>query len=138
MKPVEFPETAREQIDIFPSEEVGWLMRGKTITESWLKLVERIMRYGTTKGTQYGYQQRELIGATWVSNEPDPEKPDFSLAENWPNSLKELAGTTPESIKEYYRNVLMSPAMPSGISLYLRQQTDGLPESKRRPAHRPD
>ena len=116
MKPVEFPETAREQIDIFPSEEVGWLMRGKTITESWLKLVERIMRYGTTKGTQYGYQQRELIGATWVSNEPDPEKPDFSLAENWPNSLKELAGTTPESIKEYYRNVLMSPEMPSGIS----------------------
>src|SRR3989344_3649764 len=116
MKPVEFPETEREQIDIFPSEEIGWLMRGKTITEAWLKLVERIMRYGTVKGTQYGYQQRELIGATWVSSEPDPENPDFSLAENWPHSLKELVGATPESIKEYYRNVLMSPAMPSGIS----------------------
>ena len=115
MKPVEFPETAREHIDIFPSEEVGWLMRGKTITEAWLKLVERIMRYGTTKGTQYGYQQRELIGATWVSNEPDPEEPDFSLAENWPHSLKELVGATPESIKEYF-SIFLSPTMPTGVS----------------------
>lgn len=115
MKPVEFPETAREHIDIFPSEEVGWLMRGKTITESWLKLVERIMRYGTTKGTQYGYQQRELIGATWVSSEPDPENPDFSLAKDWPYSLKELVGATPESIKEYF-SIFLSPTMPTDVS----------------------
>lgn len=115
MKTVNFPETAREQIDIFPSEEVGWLMRGRTITEAWVKLVERIMRYGTTKGTQYGYQQRELIGATWVSNEPDPEKPDFSLAKDWPHSLKELVGATPESIKEYF-SIFLSPTMPTGVS----------------------
>jgi len=129
MKPVEFPETEREQIDIFPSEEVGWLMRGKTITEAWLKLVERIMRYGTVKGTQYGYQQRELVGATWVSSEPDPENPDFSLAENWSHSLKELAGATPESIKEYF-NIFLSATMPTGVSYTYGNRLMAYPNQK--------
>lgn len=115
MKPVNFPDVAGKHIEIFPSEEIGWLMRGKTITEAWLRLVERIMRYGTTKGTQYGYQQRELIGATWVSSELDPDNPDFSLTENWPESLKELVGATSESIKEYH-GIFLSEKMPPGIS----------------------
>lgn len=129
MKAVSFPETVREQVDIFPSEEVGWLMRGRTITETWLKLVERIMRYGTIKGTQYGYQQRELIGATWVSNEESPENPDFSLAADWPQSLKELVGTTPESIKEYYE-IFLSEKMPPGISYTYGNRLKAYPGDK--------
>ena len=43
------------------------------------------------------------------------EEPDFSLAKNWPHSLKELVGATPESIKEYF-SIFLSPTMPTGVS----------------------
>ena len=84
MKPVKFLEAVLEKIETFPSEEVGWLARGNTILETWLRVVERIMRYGLIKGTQYGYQQRELIGVTWVINNENPDEPDLSSVSDWP------------------------------------------------------
>lgn len=115
MEPVEFPETVLEKVETFPSEEVGWLARGNTILETWLKVVERIMRYGLIKGTQYGYQQRELIGATWVISDEDPDNMDLSLALDWPEELRKVVGAIEKDIKEYY-SVFLSPEPPVGIS----------------------
>ena len=115
MKPIKFPEAVLEKIETFPSEEVGWLVREKTILEAWLRVVERIMRYGLIKGTQYGYQQRELIGVTWVINNENPDSPDLSIASDWPEELKKVIGAIEKDIKEYYL-VFLSPEPPEGIS----------------------
>lgn len=115
MEPVRFPEAVLEKIETFPSEEVGWLVRGNTILETWLRVVERIMRYGLIKGTQYGYQQRELIGITWVIDSENPDSPDLSLASDWPEELIKVVGATEKYIKEYY-SVFLSPELPVGIS----------------------
>jgi thymidylate synthase len=115
MEPVEFPEAVPEKVETFPSEEVGWLMHGRGIIDTWMRLVDRIMRYGTVKGTQYGYQQRELIGATWVVREEDPIHPDLSLALDWPKELREVTGATEEALKEYHA-VFLSKEKPANLS----------------------
>jgi thymidylate synthase len=115
MEPTEFPETTLEKTETSPSEEVGWLTRGDSILEVWLRVVEKIMRYGSIKGTQYGYQQRELIGVTWVISNEDPDNPNLSLSAEWPEELRKVTGAIEKDIKEYY-SVFLSPETPVGIS----------------------
>ena len=129
MDPVSFPDPVPEKIDVFPSEEVGWLIRGRGVLDAWTRLVERIMRYGTMKGTQYGYGQRELVGATWVIREEDPVHPDLSLADDWPKELREVTGATETSIKEYHA-VFLSPEPPKGVAYTYGNRLMRYPDGK--------
>lgn len=113
MAPVRFPDAVPVALDTFPSEEVGWVLRGRGVIDTWTRVVERIMRYGTIKGTQYGNQQKELIGLTWVVNSEDPDEPNLDV--DWPEELRQSVGATSEAIKEY-REVFMSPEKPEGLS----------------------
>src|SRR3989338_7269817 len=112
MRPQVFPDPVQEKIDMFPSEQVGWLVRGRTVVEAWTRVVDRIMRYGTTKGTQYGMQQRELIGVTWVISAEDPAEPFLNV--DWPEEVRKTIGLTKEAINEYH-GVFLSKELPQGI-----------------------
>lgn len=112
MAPVRFPEAVLEEPDTFPSEQVSFIIRGHGVIDTWTRLVERIIRYGTIKGTQYGNQQKELIGVTWVIHNEDPDNP--KLPTDWPPELCEIVGATKEAIEEYY-HVFMSPEKPPGV-----------------------
>ena len=61
------------------------------------------MRYGLIKGTQYGYQQRELIGVTWVISSEDPDNPDLSFGTDWPEELKKVIGAIKKILKNIFR-----------------------------------
>lgn len=113
MEPVCFPEAVPEPVEIFPSELVGWLVRADFIVEAWLRVVERIMRYGLIKGTQYGQKQRELIGVTWVIAKEDPVFP--RLPEDWPDDIKKVTGATKAAIDQYHA-VFLSAEKPAGIT----------------------
>jgi len=112
MEPIRFKDAEPEAIDIFPSEKVGFLVHGKTVVDTWLRVVDRVMRYGAIKGTQYGTQQRELIGVTWVVHSEDIEQP--FLATDWPESLKQTTGLNHDSIQQYF-DVFLSPDTPEGV-----------------------
>lgn len=112
MESVRFPEAVLEEPDTFPSEQVGFIIRGQGVIDTWMRLVERIVRYGTVKGTQYGNQQKELIGATWVIQNEDPDHPKLPI--DWPKELCEIVGATQEAIEEYY-SVFMSSDKPTGV-----------------------
>ncbi|MEK7547124.1 MAG: thymidylate synthase [Patescibacteria group bacterium] len=113
MEPVRFADAVPEVIDVFPSEKVGFLVRGKTVIDAWTRVVDRIMRYGTVKGTQYGTKQRELIGVTWVVETEDPDNPNMNV--DWPESLMRTIGLNKDAI-EHYRSVFLSPEAPEGVS----------------------
>lgn len=113
MAPQSFPESPLVETDTFPSEKIGWLVRGRGIVDTWTHVVERIMRYGTVKGTQYGSQQKELIGVTWVVSDEDPTHPIFPA--DWPKELREVTGATSAAIAEYHA-VFLSPKKPRGVS----------------------
>ena len=112
MEPVRFADAVPVAVEVLPSEKVGFLVRGKTILETWTKVVDRVMRYGTIKGTQYGTQQRELIGVTWVVENEDPDHP--FLETDLPEGLKQTIGLNYASIN-HYRSVFLSPDAPEGV-----------------------
>lgn len=112
MDPVRFADAEPEVVDIFPSETLGFVVHGSTVVDTWLRVVDRVMRYGVIKGTQYGTQQRELIGVTWVINNEDIE--NIYLETDWPTSLKQTTGLNLDSIKQYF-DVFLSPDTPEGI-----------------------
>ena len=111
MEPQAFPEPERDALQMFPSEEVGFLVRGDTILEAWLEVVRRIIRYGHIKGTEYGNQQRELHLVTWVVD----QKADELQIPDWPEETLRLAGIDAASIDEY-RKALLNPEVPEGTT----------------------
>jgi thymidylate synthase len=113
MDPVSFPPSVPEVIDIFPSEKVGFLVRGKTVIEAWTKVVDKIMRYGVVKGTQYGNKQKGIMGITWVIENEDVD--NLNIETDWPESLKKIVGLNLESIN-HYKNVFLSADTPAGVT----------------------
>jgi thymidylate synthase len=112
MESVRFPDAVLKAPSTFPSEKIGWSIRGRTVLTAWEQVVERIMRYGTVKSTQYGDQQKELLSVTWVITDEDPTQPQ--LPEDLPLSLRETIGATSEAIDQY-KSVFLSPDKPPGV-----------------------
>ena len=112
MEPVRFADAVPEKVDVFPSEKVGFSIHGKNILNTWTRVVDRIMRYGTIKGTQYGTQQRELMGVTWVIENEDPDFPQ--IESDLPTGLKQTIGLNTNAI-DHYNSVFLSYLMPEGI-----------------------
>lgn len=113
MKSVRFPEALLTTLETFPNEQLGWIIHGSNIIDTWTQLVAKIIRYGNTKGTQYGSKQKELIGATWVIHDEDPTHPKFPA--NWPKELRDVTGATKSAVNEYHE-VFLSPKKPQGVS----------------------
>ncbi len=113
MEPVRFAEAVPEVIDVFPSEHIGFVVRGNGVLSTWTRVVDRIMRYGTIKGTQYGTKQRELIGVTWVVDDEDPDNP--MIESDLPSSVRQTIGLSMNAIN-HYKSVFLSADMPQGVT----------------------
>ncbi|MCK9597058.1 thymidylate synthase [Candidatus Pacearchaeota archaeon] len=72
---VEFPDHVGREAVTFPSEKVGFRVEGKYVSEVWLKVLDRIMKFGYEKMSQYGEKQRELIDIVTVINGEDSNNP---------------------------------------------------------------
>jgi thymidylate synthase len=72
---IDFPEPAqRENID-FPSEEICFRLEDKKIVDLWLKILDRVLKFGVNKMSQYSEMQRELINVATIINDEDPDNP---------------------------------------------------------------
>jgi len=79
--PVEFPMAAVEPT-VLPGHRYGHRIEGKTIAETWVKIIHRIKTTGTIRHTSYDGKWQELIDLTAiVTDEPE----DFYFPE--PNYL---------------------------------------------------
>ena len=112
MDSMEFPETVRDTSLPFASEEVGWVVRDRQLHKVWLKLVERILRYGGIKKTEYGNSQKELQLATWIIEKEDI---DTMVIPDWPDEVRRAVGLQPEMVKEYAK-AFLDPTLPEGAS----------------------
>ena len=110
MQPINFPPVQRGSEDKFVSEIIGWSVRAKSITAAWLKAVDRIMRYGEVKKTEYGNKQRELLSLTWVIEDECIEGPNIP---SWPKEIKQTVGLEQEGIEEYTKS-LLNDTVPQG------------------------
>ena len=74
-EPIDFPDHSATDATTFPSEKVGFRIEGKKVADVWLKVLDRIMKFGHEKMSQYGEKQRELVDIITVITKDDPDEP---------------------------------------------------------------
>lgn len=72
---IDFPDQEKREHTDFPSEEVCFRLEDKKIADLWLKVLDRILKFGVNKMSQYGEMQREIVNITTIINDEDPENP---------------------------------------------------------------
>ena len=63
-----------------PGEEAVYVVRGRTVAETWVRILDTIMKFGRVSATHYDSQQKEIIDLVSVVSDEDPENlwvPDF-------------------------------------------------------------
>jgi len=97
-------QTSRPKPFTYPSEQIGFRCHGDTAAQTWLHILNNIMRYGRNKTTRYTQENelKELLNVMAVVYKEDPEKP--YLPEFFPFSEKDL--------EAYYPQVLSAKEMP--------------------------
>ena len=61
-------------MEVLPSEQTGFYVHGKTVAQTWLKLLNEIYKYGRPKHTRYSKNNelKEILNLTAVIEEEDP------------------------------------------------------------------
>lgn len=72
---IDFPSHSIEISNIFLSEDIGFRLEGAKVSDVWLKVLDRIMKFGKDKMSSYGEYQRELLDTITVINNDDPDNP---------------------------------------------------------------
>lgn len=70
-----FPPS-QPQATVMPSEQVGFRVEGKTVAQTWLRLLNEIYKYGRYKHTRYTQQNelREILNLTALVTQENPDK----------------------------------------------------------------
>lgn len=107
MKPFSTPKifpTSRPKPFTYPSEQIGFRLHGQTVAQTWLKILQNIMRYGRNKTTRYTQENelKELLNVMAVVYDEDPDKPH--LPHFFPFTQKDL--------DTYYPQVLSAKLIP--------------------------
>jgi len=99
-----------EQTKKFVGEYIGYVIRGKTVAEAWLKILDTIIRFGKESGTHYDDMQKEIVNLMSVISDEDPNNlhvPEFfpsdrqHVNEYIPRMTKDLPGGTTKNEYTY-------------------------------------
>ncbi|MFA5080859.1 MAG: thymidylate synthase [Candidatus Paceibacterota bacterium] len=72
---IDFPSHSIEISNIFLSEDIAFRVEGAKVHDVWLKVLDRIIRFGKDKMSSYGECQKELLDTITVINNDDPDNP---------------------------------------------------------------
>ncbi|MBU1472560.1 hypothetical protein KKB64_02085 [Patescibacteria group bacterium] len=114
-EPKTFP-TSRPKPFTFPSEQIGFRTHGVTAAQTWLKIINNIMRYGRNKTTRYTQENelKELLNVMAVVYNEDPDHP--YLPHYFPFTQKDLDA--------YYPQVLSAKQIPGIAYTYGQRLRD--------------
>jgi len=99
-----------EEVKKYVGEYVGYVVRGKTVAEAWLKILDTILKFGKESGTHYDDMQKEIVNLMSVISDEDPHNlsvPDFfpsdrqHVAEYVPRMTRDLPGGTSKNEYTY-------------------------------------
>ena len=103
-KPIEFATHSGKEVNTFPSEKVGIRIEGRKVADVWLKVLDRIIKFGYEKMSSYDEKQRELVDLVTVVNDENPDKP----------YLPSFMGFTDQELIKYYPQ-LMTKGVFEGV-----------------------
>ena len=96
-----FPESQGSS-DFLESEASGFVIRGKNVADTWLKLIDAVMKFGKQKPSEYNIAQKELVDAVTVIEEKD-------------NGVAEWLPFTEADLENYLPQML-SPSKPEKVA----------------------
>lgn len=110
-----FP-TSRPKPFTYPSEQIGIRVHGNTAAQTWLRILNNIMRYGRNKTTRYTQENelKELLNVMAVVYNEDPDNP--YLPAFFPFAKKDLDA--------YYPQVLSAKKIPGIAYTYGQRLRD--------------
>ena len=88
-------EKKEEDFGEYVTEENAFVLRSEKVVESWLKILDLILRFGRTTDNPDGSKVKELINLVSVITDEDPN--DLYLPEAFPYDL--------DTIKEYTKTI---------------------------------
>lgn len=102
-EPKTFPSPEPE-IEVLPSERTGFYVKGETVAQTWLKLLNEINKYGRPKHTRYSKDNelKEILNLTAVIEDEDPD--DLYFPKYLPFGKGEL--------KSYYAEIMTDREVP--------------------------
>jgi len=121
-----FPDFKVEEVTTFPSEGTAHEIREKTPVLAWLRLVDRIMRYGnnTLFESKEGTEVRELLFARVTIDSLENE--GFKVPK-WLTDIPEVK-ITPEELETYYQRFIKPDSyyreIYPGVKKFYRPPTD--------------
>ena len=74
-KEIDFPSHSIEITNMFLSEDIAFRLEGAKVHDVWLKVLDRIIKFGKDKMSSYGESQKELLDTITVINNDDPDNP---------------------------------------------------------------
>ncbi|MCK9393411.1 MAG: thymidylate synthase [Candidatus Paceibacterota bacterium] len=72
---IDFPSHSIEITNMFLSEDIAFRVEGAKVHDVWLKVLDRIIKFGKDKMSSYGECQKELLDTITVINNDDPDNP---------------------------------------------------------------
>ncbi|PIV01396.1 hypothetical protein COS54_01105 [Candidatus Shapirobacteria bacterium CG03_land_8_20_14_0_80_39_12] len=121
-----FPDFKVEEVETYPSETTAHEIREKTPALAWLRLIDRIIRYGQTAvlETKEGTQIRELPFERVTIENLETEK--FAVPK-WLSGISEVK-ITPEELEAYYQRFIKPDSyyqeIYPGVKKFIRPPTD--------------
>jgi thymidylate synthase len=100
-KPISLPKKEVE-IENLEVEEVGFKVSGKFISETWLKILDLVMKFGEIKDSEYGIKQKEILNVIAVI-QGDEEK------------IPEWLGISEDDLNKYYES-FFAPTKKAKVS----------------------
>ncbi len=92
-EPRVFPKTP-PTVQSFPNENVAFTVRQGTVIEAWCEVLWMVMNFGRVSSTDYGLEQKELLGLLSVIENPQPE----------PGKVPDWAPFTAKDVDDYVRS----------------------------------
>ena len=80
--------------DFYPSDMSSFKVSGKTVGDTWLKILKTIEKFGYVKKSQYGDDQKEIISLVSVVTDEDPD--NIKWYDFFEFSKQELADYIPQ------------------------------------------
>jgi len=115
-EPKVFPESEGSS-EFLESEVSGFVIRGKNVADTWIKLIDALIKFGTEKPSEYDVPQKELIDVVSVVEEKD-------------GKVAEWLPFTDSDLKDYLPQILTAEKPPKTAYTYgerLLSQEGGKP-----------
>jgi len=82
----------------YVGEDIGYILRGKTIGEVWLKILDTILKFGKVNTTHYDDKQKEVINMLSVITDEDPS--NFRFEEYFPGDAQHIREYIPRITRD--------------------------------------